>query len=124
MPSRPEPPGSRLARRGTSVAASCIARRASSGSLIIGFFAILAIAPAFFVGPLETVTTAIRRPPRAALRWSTSLGTDNLGRDVLNQTVHGARISMLIGFLATLVTIVVGVCWASSRASSAVGPTP
>ncbi len=78
------------------------------GLLIIGFFAILAIAPAFFVGPLETVTTASgdRLAPPSAEHL---LGTDNFGRDVLNQTVHGARISMLIGLLATFVTIVVGV---------------
>jgi peptide/nickel transport system permease protein len=37
------------------------------------------------------------------------LGTDSLGRDVLNLTVWGARVSMVIGFLATIVTIVVGV---------------
>jgi peptide/nickel transport system permease protein len=35
-------------------------------------------------------------------------GTDELGRDLLNLTVHGARISMSIGFLATVITIVVG----------------
>ena len=36
------------------------------------------------------------------------LGTDELGRDILNLTVHGARISMSIGLLATLITVVVG----------------
>ena len=34
------------------------------------------------------------------------LGTDELGRSMLNLTVHGARISMIIGLLATLVTVV------------------
>ena len=43
-------------------------------------------------------------PPSAAILF----GTDELGRDMLNLTVHGARISMSIGFLATLITIVVG----------------
>ena len=77
------------------------------GLVIIGVFTLLAIAPWLFVGPLETVTNASGRrlePPSV----SHLLGTDNLGRDVLNLTVHGARISMLIGFLATLVTIVIG----------------
>jgi peptide/nickel transport system permease protein len=36
------------------------------------------------------------------------LGTDQFGREVLNLTVHGARISMLIGS-ATIVTVVAGV---------------
>ena len=78
-----------------------------AGVVIIGFFALLAIAPGLFVGPLETVTNASGRrlePPSPAHL----LGTDNLGRDVLNLTVHGARISMLVGFLATLVTVVIG----------------
>jgi peptide/nickel transport system permease protein len=77
------------------------------GILIIGFFAVVALFPSLFVGPLETVTHSSGgrlEPPS----WTHLLGTDNLGRDVLNLTVHGARISMLIGFLATLVTVVIG----------------
>ena len=61
----------------------------------------------FFVGPLETVTTATGRildAPSAVHIF----GTDELGRDMLNLTVHGARISMSIGLMATLITIVVG----------------
>ena len=77
------------------------------GVAIIVFFAVLALAPALFVGPLETVTSASgkRLEPPSFMHL---LGTDNLGRDVLNLTVHGARISMLIGFLATIVTLVIG----------------
>jgi len=37
------------------------------------------------------------------------LGTDMLGRDVLAGIVHGARISLLIGFLSTLVAVLIGV---------------
>ena len=77
------------------------------GLAIIVFFAVLALAPQLFVGPLETVTNSSGKrlePPSA----QHLLGTDNLGRDVLNLTVHGARISMLIGFLATIVTLVIG----------------
>ena len=36
------------------------------------------------------------------------LGTDDLGRDMLNLTIHGARISLTIGLLATVVTVVIG----------------
>jgi peptide/nickel transport system permease protein len=78
------------------------------GLVILTVFAVVAIAPALFVGPLETATTATARafePPSAAHL----LGADELGRDVLNRTVHGARISMLIGLMATLITILLGV---------------
>jgi peptide/nickel transport system permease protein len=36
------------------------------------------------------------------------LGTDNLGRDYLSRLIYGARISLLIGFMAMLVSGVIG----------------
>ena len=77
------------------------------GAAVLLLFAVLAIAPHLFVGPLQTVTTATG----AALAPSSSahlLGTDEVGRDMLNLTVHGARVSMVIGLLATLITILLG----------------
>lgn len=41
--------------------------------------------------------------------WATPLGTDQLGRDILAGIFHGARISLLIGVVATLISIVIGV---------------
>jgi peptide/nickel transport system permease protein len=86
-------------------------RRRRDGVLGLGiliFFTIMAIAPQLFVGPLETVITATGsgfEPPSLAHIF----GTDELGRDVLNLTVHGARVSMVIGLLATVITVLVGV---------------
>jgi peptide/nickel transport system permease protein len=37
------------------------------------------------------------------------LGTDQLGRDVLSRLIHGARISLFIGFVVMALTAVVGV---------------
>jgi peptide/nickel transport system permease protein len=77
------------------------------GFVILIFFTIMAIAPQLFVGPLETATTAsgtALEPVSAAHIF----GTDELGRDILNLTVHGARISMSIGLLATVITVFVG----------------
>jgi peptide/nickel transport system permease protein len=78
------------------------------GVAILSVFVILALAPALFVGPLENAVTASGSPldPPSAAHL---LGTDELGRDMLNLTVHGARISMTIGLLATVITVVVGV---------------
>ncbi len=77
------------------------------GTLILVVFAVLAIVPDLVVGPLETAVTAsgdrFDAPSAAHL-----LGTDRAGRDILNLTVHGTRVSMVIGLLATLITVVIG----------------
>jgi len=74
---------------------------------ILLVFAVLALAPSLFVGPLERATTATATALEAP-SGPHLLGTDELGRDMLNLTVHGARVSMFIGFLATVITILLG----------------
>jgi peptide/nickel transport system permease protein len=77
------------------------------GLLLLLIFATVAIAPQLFVGPLQSVTTATGK----ALEAPSGIhifGTDELGRDMLNLTFHGARISMTIGLMATTITIMVG----------------
>jgi peptide/nickel transport system permease protein len=77
------------------------------GIAILAVFTVVAIAPSIFVGPLETVVTASGKPldPPSVAHF---FGTDELGRDLFNLTVHGARISMAIGLMATVITIVIG----------------
>jgi peptide/nickel transport system permease protein len=77
------------------------------GVIVLLFFTIMAVAPQLFVGPLETVTTASGAQLEAPSA-SHIFGTDELGRDILNLTVHGARVSMVIGLLATVITILLG----------------
>ena len=77
------------------------------GLVILLTFAVLAAFPELFVGKLETAVTAsgvrLSGPTAAHI-----FGLDEIGRDMLNLTVHGARISMAIGLMATFITIVVG----------------
>jgi peptide/nickel transport system permease protein len=78
------------------------------GVIILGLFAVLAAVPELLVGPLQTAVTATGprlEPPNALY----PLGTDELGRSMLNLVVHAARVSMLIGLLATVITVAFGV---------------
>ncbi|CAN5464239.1 ABC transporter permease [soil metagenome] len=77
------------------------------GGAILLVFAIVAIVPMLFVGPLESVVTS------SASRFEAPnpthiFGADRQGRDMLNLTVHGTRVSMVIGLLATVITVFIG----------------
>ena len=97
----------RLRRFGTFVGRFARRRDGLIGGAILFAFAVLAIAPDLFVGQLESVVTATGDrfdPPGVAHL----LGTDRQGRDMLNLTAHGTRVSMIIGLLATLITVFIG----------------
>ena len=77
------------------------------GLAILVFFTLMALFPQLFVGPLETAITASGKGLESP-NLNHILGTDELGRDMLNLTIHGARVSMAIGLLATIITVLVG----------------
>jgi peptide/nickel transport system permease protein len=100
--------GSRTARRIGVFARHFLGRSDGViGLAILLVFTVLALFPSLFVGPLEDVTTATGLP-LAPPDLVHVFGTDELGRDMLNLTIHGARISMTIGLMATLITIFLG----------------
>ena len=39
------------------------------------------------------------------------LGTDTLGRDLFSRILYGARVSLMVGFVATFVALIIGVTW-------------
>lgn len=75
--------------------------------LAILLFVILAAVPGALVGPLQTAMTAssdFLAPPST----QHLLGTDEVGRDVLNLLAHGARTSLTIALVSTLISLIVG----------------
>lgn len=59
--------------------------------------------------PLDTLdVTRVEASPNQPPGQGHLLGTDPSGRDVLGMLLWGARISLLVGFLATLVSMVIG----------------
>lgn len=80
-------------------------RPAVGGVAVLATVAALALlAPAFYPqSPFEMVGKPFQ-PPLAG----TLLGTDQLGRDVTAGVVHGARVTLLIGLVATFIAILLG----------------
>lgn len=62
-------------------------------------------------GPLEQDLLGRLQPPSFMAGGDSShlLGTDQLGRDIFSRIVYGARISLMIGLSAVLVSMVIGV---------------
>jgi peptide/nickel transport system permease protein len=77
------------------------------GLVILVVFGVIALVPELLVGKVQTVLDATGgrlEPPSLAFPF----GTDEQGRSILNLTVHGARVSLIIGLLATVVTVLIG----------------
>jgi peptide/nickel transport system permease protein len=86
---------------------------ALAGVLILALVVMAAIG-APWVAPHDPATQSLIRrfsPPMWAPGGSATypLGTDQVGRDVLSRMIHGARISLLVGTLAVVVSLLVGV---------------
>jgi peptide/nickel transport system permease protein len=77
------------------------------GTGIVGMLALLAaLAPLIAPYPYDGMSILNRFKPPSAQHW---FGADDYGRDVLSRTLYGAHLSLLMGFLATGITVAVGV---------------
>lgn len=81
-------------------------RKAAVGVAIVGLFLLLAIA-APILAPYAPNQRAAR--PHEPPSTEHVLGSTRMGRDVLSQTIHGGRTSLLVGFAAGLIVTIVGV---------------
>jgi oligopeptide transport system permease protein len=84
-----------------------------SAAGIAGIAVLVVAALAAFCGPMISPHTYHGTGKVAFEKPSLShpMGTDELGRDVFVRTMHGLRISLMIGLLATAVSVLIGVCY-------------
>jgi oligopeptide transport system permease protein len=86
-------------------------RAAVAGGCIIAFMAMFVlVAPSFAPYAYDFTDFA---NTSIAPSWSTGhlFGTDTLGRDILVRTLYGGRISLMVGVVATAVSLVIGVTY-------------
>ncbi|BAQ67292.1 ABC transporter permease [Rhodovulum sulfidophilum] len=83
-------------------------RAALLGLVLFGAVLVMA-ATAGLIEPVDPLRRAGDPLTRPFIDWAVPLGTDQLGRDILAELFHGARISLLVGVLATLLSIGIGV---------------
>jgi oligopeptide transport system permease protein len=93
-------------------------RAAVASMVILAVIALLAIfAPwlspyAYDEIDFEAMTGgAAGSPPSLEDHW---FGTDENGRDLFVRTLYGGRVSLMVGLVATLVSLVIGVIWGAS----------
>ena len=85
---------------------------AVAGLALIIVFVLIALAAPLLApyNPTFLQDNALRLPPIWAEggTWSYPLGTDDVGRDILSRLIHGARISMGIGFAVVILSLSTG----------------
>ncbi len=105
---------------GTSLWQNAWKRFRANRAAIVGGWIIVAIITASLVGPwlvylyngFEYDTLGLEnRLANPSLQHP--LGTDLLGRDLLARVLYGTRISLMVGLVATLISLVIGVAYGS-----------
>lgn len=82
-------------------------RLSTVGILMLGFIFVLCLMTPWLPLPDPDVTDLANRlkTPLSSNHW---LGTDELGRDLLSRLLWGTRVSLVVGFVATLAAALVG----------------
>ena len=81
--------------------------RMAMGGMIFVLLLVLAAIFAPWVSPHDPYRVALDEQllPMSTTYW---LGTDNFGRDVLTRILYGARVSLVVGIVPSLVSLVIG----------------
>ncbi|MBC7910479.1 MAG: ABC transporter permease [Pyrinomonadaceae bacterium] len=52
--------------------------------------------------------------PDGSFSWTHPMGTDNAGRDILARVLLGGRISLMVGIISTIVSLIIGVSYGAT----------
>jgi len=102
--------------RGTSLWSNSWYRLKQNRLAMIGLFILLIMVIISLLTPriapysYEVQNLNLGATPPSAEHW---LGTDIFGRDMLTRIMYGGRVSLAVGFLATAVSLIIGVTWGS-----------
>jgi oligopeptide transport system permease protein len=102
------------AERGSSLWADAWWRLRRNRAALAGLFFLTLIIAIALLTPLlapygyEQQQLALGATAPSAAHW---LGTDVLGRDMLTRIMYGGRVSLLVGFVATAVALLIGVLY-------------
>ena len=89
----------------------------NNGAVVGMFYIILMVLIAIFAGvlaphaPDEQFRDFLLAPPvwQEGGTWQFILGTDDVGRDLLSRLMYGARLSLLVGCLVVVLSLIMGV---------------
>lgn len=103
-----------VVEQGTSLGRDALIRlrknkMAMAGAIILAIFIVVALLTPW-VAPYayDAQNLNLGASPPSKAHW---LGTDVLGRDQLTRVMYGSRISLMVGFIATSVALLIGVLW-------------
>jgi oligopeptide transport system permease protein len=104
------------APRGRSLGRDALRRFLRNRAAIVSLVVLAVIAVSALAVPVlsphdrDTIFWDLIAAPPELASWH-PFGTDSNGRDLFVRTLHGARISLLVGIVATLVSLVIGVAY-------------
>lgn len=79
--------------------------------VLVFFIAIALLTPLIAPYTYEGQNLDLGAVPPSFQHW---LGTDVLGRDQLTRIMYGSRVSLMVGFIATSVALLIGVLWGAT----------
>ncbi len=100
--------------KGTSLWSNSWYRLKQNRLAIVGLVIILVMVTVALLTPwiapysYEAQDLNLGAAPPSIEHW---LGTDTFGRDLLTRIMYGSRVSLAVGFLATAVSLIIGVAW-------------